>query len=125
MKTTTIILATLLILQVNSLFANNDGVPVFSSAKEMSLDAVLRSAPATPKEATFEDFSAAAWILTAAPATPKEATFEESAEVFDVVNLAPVTPGEADFNDSEPEMNSGVITLSPVTPAEADFTDLP
>jgi hypothetical protein len=123
MKTITIILATLLILQINSLFASNDGVPMKAN-KEMSFNAVLSLAPVTPKEATFEEMATAAETFILAPVTPKEAAFEDEAEDLSITNLAPVTPAEADFNDDEPAQNTDTISLAPVTPAEADFTEL-
>jgi len=124
MKTTTIILATLLILQINSLFASNDGVPMTTN-KGMSFNAVLFLAPATPKEATFEEMTPVAETFILAPVTPKEASFEDEVEDLSITNLAPVTPAEADFNDDEPILNTITVSLAPVTPAEADFTDLP
>jgi hypothetical protein len=123
MKTITIILATLLIVQVNSLLASNDGVPVKTN-KEMSSGAVLLLSPSTPKEATFEEMAPAAEIFVLAPVTPKEASFEDETEDLSITNLAPVTPAEADFNDDEPAQNTDTISLAPVTPAEADFTEL-
>jgi hypothetical protein len=124
MKTNTIILATLLILQVSSLFAINDGIPM-NTNKEMNLSTVLLLAPVTPKEATFEEMSPTAEILFLAPVTPKEASFEDEAEGFSINHLAPVTPAEADFNDDEPALNANTISLAPETPSEADFSDLP
>jgi hypothetical protein len=125
MKTiTTIFLTGIMILQVNSIFANSDGVPMGSN-KEMNLSAFLLSAPVTPKEATFEEFSTAAEITLLAVVTPKEATFDDETEIFMMARFAPVTPAEADFNDPEPIYNAPVISLLPVTPTEADFTDLP
>ena len=124
MKTNTIIFATLLILQVSSLFAINDGIPM-NTNKEMNLSTVLLLAPVTPKEATFEEMSPTAEILFLAPVTPKEASFEDEAEGFSINHLAPVTPAEADFNDDEPALNANTISLAPETPSEADFSDLP
>lgn len=124
MKTITIILATLLIFQVNSLFANNDGVPLKAN-KEMTITIVVVLAPATPKEATFEETAPASEILILAPVTPKEASFEDEAEDINIRSLAPVTPNEADFNDAESSLNLNPISLAPVTPAEADFNELP
>jgi len=123
MKTTTIILATLLILQINSLFASNDGVPMTTN-KGMSFNAVLFLAPATPKEATFEEMAAAETFILA-PVTPKEAAFEDEAKDLNITCLAPVTPAEADFNDDEPALNIVTVSLAPITPANADFTELP
>lgn len=124
MKTTTIILSTLLILQINSLFASNDGVPMTTN-KGMSFNAVLFLAPATPKEATFEEMAPIAETFILAPVTPKEASFEDEAEDFNTTRLAPVAPAEADFNDDEPALNIVTVSLAPVTPAKADFTELP
>ena len=124
MKTNTIILATLLILQVNSLFAINDGIPM-NTNKEMNLSTVLLLAPVTPKEATFEEMSPTAEILFLTPVTPKEASFEDEAENFSIIKLAPVTPAKADFNDDATALNANMISLAPMTPVEADFTELP
>lgn len=124
MKTITIILTTLFILQVNSLFSNNDGVPV-KSIKEMNFSTVLISAPVTPKEATFEETGSAAEIFILTPVTPKEAPFEEETEEISISGLAPVTPAEADFSDSEYSLDPDLVSMAPVTPAEADFTELP
>jgi hypothetical protein len=120
MKTTTIILATLLILQVNSIFASNDGVPVKAN-RETDFNAVILSAPATPKEATFEEMVPVIKTISLSPITPKEATFEEMAPVIEPINPAPVTPKEASFEDED----LSIICLAPATPAEADFTQLP
>jgi len=122
MKTITIILAMLLILQINSLFANNDGVPVKTN-KEMSFNDVLLLAPATPKEATFEEMAAAETLILA-PVTPKEASFKDEAEDISITRLGPVAPAEADFNDDESVLNTITVLLAPVTPTEADFTEL-
>ena len=56
-----------------------------------------------------------------APATPAEATFEEFMEVtVEVTGLAPVTPVEAEFETSAGE---AILTtgFAPVTPLQADF----
>ena len=75
MKATSTILAAVLTLSINLLFANNDGAAVHSESN--SFHTTL--APATPAEATFED------------ANDATANF---------VNLAPATPIEADFSDA-------------------------
>ncbi len=124
MKTNTIILATLIILQVNSLFASSDGVPVKAN-KEINFSNVLLLAPATPNEATFDETLPAVEILIPAPVTPKEASFGDEAQEFNITSLAPMTPAEADFNEDETAQDSVTIFLRPVTPAEADFTELP
>ena len=123
MKTIATILAAILILQVNFLFANKDGVPL-NTNKEMNISSILISAPVTPKEATFEE-PAVAEMIVLAPVTPKEATFEdESGDLF-ITSLAPVTPAEAGFDYDEYTRDANITILAPVTPAEADFTDLP
>lgn len=96
------ILSTLIILlQVNSVFADN--LPSGTSE--------TRSEIATP------DFS----ILR--PITPKEADFNDVAPEIQIEfrNLAPELPKEADFEDNvfESEENS----IAPATPIEADFSD--
>lgn len=94
MKTTTLFIAALFILQTGTLFAANEGAPLRSDVE------TLVFAPVTPSEATFEDMEST-WIMAG--------------------NLAPVTPAEADFSD---DANFAVIDntlLAPVTPAEADF----
>jgi len=100
MKTTTIIIAAVLSLQVSYLFAGNDFPPTTPNINA-STSSFVSLVPTTPDEATFED----------------EATFTEIAE------LAPVTPEEADFSDVVPEASMDINTLAPITPAEADFSD--
>ena len=75
MKATTTILATVLTLSMNVLFASNDGAAVNSESNSFHISL----ATATPVEATFED------------ANDATANF---------VNLAPATPIEADFSDA-------------------------
>jgi hypothetical protein len=124
MKATTTILAAILILQINTVFASNDGVPV-NTNKGMSYNAQFLLAPSTPAEATFEETAPAVEVFVLSPVTPKEATFEEETEDPGISNLAPVTPAEADFNNDEPALNNNMVSLVPVTPAEADFPELP
>ena len=124
MKTNTIILASLLILQVNSLFASSDGVPVKAN-KEMNFSNIILLVPVTPKEATFEETLLVTETIVLAPVTPKEATFGDKAEDIVITCLAPQTPAEADFNDDEAELDTVTVILPPVTPAEADFPELP
>jgi len=116
MKATTIILAAVLTLSMNVLFASNDGVVVNNSS-------VVTLVPSTPSEATFEEM-AEANVSILAPVTPNEADFSDVAPevVVDLTSLSPVTPSEADFND-EPTQIGNSIDLIPVTPAFADFTD--
>jgi len=114
MKTFTIIIAAVLTLTVNALFASNDGASVNSNTTSISL------APITPTEATFEEVAAPFEFSTLAPVAPAEASFEEETEDIAITSLAPVTPVEADFNDATTqEINIGA--LAPVTPSVADF----
>jgi hypothetical protein len=120
---TIIILAAVLMLQINSIFANVEGVPV-NKNEEMAIPSVLMLAPSTPQEATFEELVPSAEISTAAPVTPKEATFDDAVDDIRTFILAPVVPSEADFNDSEEVAVSVGISMAPATPAEADFTEV-
>lgn len=120
MKATTTILAAVLILTVNVLFASNDGAAVNSESNSFHISL----APSTPAEATFEDANdaiAVAFIL--APVTPIEADFSDviSETTIDITTLAPVTPIEADFATDDETTN--VSALAPVTPSAADFSD--
>ncbi|MCX6250222.1 MAG: hypothetical protein NTX61_05665 [Bacteroidetes bacterium] len=122
MKTTTIILAAIFALQVNFLFAANDGVPLKSGA-ELNYNSSMILAPVTPKEATFEDLSFSYEFSVLAPVTPTEAFFEDAIEEVININLVPVTPFEADFND-EPAEFINAHSLAPVIPIAADFDEL-
>jgi hypothetical protein len=98
MKKFTLIIAALLTLHVNLLFAGNDNVaPVVKSGASISL------------------------LLNLAPVTPKEATFEDAAPAIDVTNLAPVTPNVADFEETTDTLKINIQSLKPVCPSEADF----
>ena len=105
MKPFTIIIALVLSLQVSTLFAGNDCIPV-ASKNDAGASYCVSLAPSVPLEATFEDY-----------------VYSNDAGAF--INLAPVAPVEADFNDSA-EVNWVVDfkEFAPVTPAEADFSDL-
>jgi len=117
MKATSIILTAVLTLQVGVLFAGNDAViPVNEVNSTASLVSI---APATPIEATFEEFVLEDQFAGLSPVAPEEASFEEfSLEMISVRDLSPITPVEADFDD---EVEVSVMTLAPVTPLEADF----
>ncbi|MEI6682094.1 MAG: hypothetical protein WCO44_05680 [Bacteroidota bacterium] len=121
MKATPIILAAVLTLSLNVLFAGNDG-----AAANPELNTVQTSlAPSTPSEATFEEVNDAGFaVITLAPVTPAEADFSDVAANVtpDIFALAPVTPVEADFGSGE-NQHCGTIALSPVTPSVADFSD--
>ena len=73
MKATTIILAAILTLSANVLFASNDitSVPVSNATT--------------------------VWMTSLAPGVPCEADFEDATLMVDVAYLAPSTPAEADF----------------------------
>jgi hypothetical protein len=120
MKATTIIIAVVLTLSMNVLFASNDGAVVNRES-----NAFLTSlAPTTPAEATFEEMNDA--VVTAfnlSPVSPVEADFSDAIEetTIDMITLAPVTPGEADFASDDETTN--VSVLAPVTPSVADFSD--
>ena len=121
MNSTTTILAAVLTLSMNVLFASNDGAAVINNITSSTFTAL---APSTPAEATFEDANdatATAFIL--APVSPIEADFSDaiSETTIDITTLAPVTPIEADFATDDETTN--VSVLSPVTPSVADFSD--
>jgi hypothetical protein len=121
MKATITVLAAVLTLSMNVLFASNDGAAVINNMNPSTFTAL---APATPAEATFEDANdatATAFIL--APVSPIEADFSDaiSETTFDITTLAPVTPNEADFASDDDTTN--VSVLFPVTPSVADFSD--
>lgn len=122
MKTTLIITLTLIIFQINTLFAGNKTSPVTETRETTSAITAIYP-PSAPKEATFEDMVPVAESAILAPVTPAEATFEDAPEETCIVNLAPVTPKEADFTDSEPEDTNDLIAIAPTTPAEADFPE--
>lgn len=120
MKTTTIILATLLTLQISFLFAGNESITA-TPATEVSFSAVSMLAPSTPAEATFEEAGSVTFDLEAlAPATPPAADFEEMVPVIDLSALSPATPAEADFTDAG-DQTVDIRALAPVSPAVADF----
>ena len=122
MKATTTILAAVLTLSMNVLFASNDGAAVNTETNSF-LTSLAPSAP-VPVEATFEentDATAIAFIL--APVSPIEADFSDaiSETIIDITALAPVTPSEADFTSEDETIN--LSALAPVTPSVADFSD--
>jgi hypothetical protein len=111
MKTTTIILAALLVLQVNFLFASGDNAPMANTNAAMTL------APVTPVEATFEEMTAVNVLM---PITPAEATFDDMPVLMiSTSDLSPETPGVAEFEDAGDVIDNGM--LAPVTPNVADF----
>lgn len=98
MKTTCILLVTIFTLQINFLFAGNDGASIVSGSSLLAKNAITL-APSTPTEATFEDVATATAFSLLAPKTPADATFEDEAGEVPIPNLAPVTPAEADFEE--------------------------
>jgi hypothetical protein len=121
MKATTIILAAVLSLSMNVLFASSDGAVVINNIKSSTFTTL---APSTPAEATFEDVNdAAATAFNLSPVSPIEADFSDeiSETTNDMITLAPVTPNEADFASDDETIN--VSVLAPVTPSVADFSD--
>lgn len=118
MKATTTILAAVLTLSMNVLFASNDGAAVNSETNSFHISLV----PSTPTEATFEDMTVA--TINLAPIAPIEADFSDVAPevVIDFSIMAPVTPSEADFSNDE-ILTDSITTLAPVTPDFADFTE--
>ena len=118
MKATSIIIAAVLTLSMNFLFAGNDG-----TALDNEFNPIQILAPCAPSEATFEDMTGASATFTLAPVTPGEADFSDAVPemTIDFLSLAPTTPGEADFSDNEIPMNN--VNLAPFTPAFADFTE--
>jgi hypothetical protein len=121
LKATMIILAAVLTLSMNVLFASNDGAAVINNMKSSTFTAL---APATPAEATFEDVNdATAIAFNLSPVSPIEADFSDefSETTIDIITLAPVTPIEADFASDDETTNASV--LAPVTPSVVDFSD--
>ena len=118
MKAISTILAAVLTLSMNVLFASNDGAAVNSETN--SFHASL--APSTPAEATFEEVNDATIAFNLSPVSPIEADFSDaiSETTIDITTLAPVTPGEADFASDDETIN--VSALAPVTPTVADFS---
>jgi hypothetical protein len=119
MKATTIILAVVLTLSMNVLFAGNDGAAVNNETNSFQTSL----APSTPTEATFEEMNdAISTTFILAPSTPIEADFPDviSETTIDIITLAPVTPSEAAFASVDDTTN---VSLAPVTPSVADFSD--
>ena len=121
MKATITILAAVLTLSINVLFASNYGAVVINNLNPSTFTTL---APITPALATFEevnDATTSAFIL--APVSPIEADFSDaiSETTIDITTLAPVTRIEADFATDDETTN--VSVLAPVTPSGVDFSD--
>ena len=122
MKATTIIIAAVLALQVNVLFAGSKSSYESPVTNENSSGSLISLAPITPAEATFDDNVTLVDYTILAPVTPTEATLEDMpSEIAQVLDLAPVTPAVADFNDVTDLITLDFYSLAPSTPAEADF----
>ena len=126
MKTTTILLAAVLSIQISVLFAGNKETTPTENTESASLN-INQLAPVTPEEATFEEgmetVASAFDFSILAPVTPEEAGFTDIVpeKNIDLTILAPVTPAEAEFNDIVEDPRTDLSSLMPVTPAEADF----
>ena len=121
MKTTTILFAAVLTLQMNILFAGNDNTITPVSNENTSITMISIS-PSTPVEATFEEVVEINEIANFAPIMPSEASFEDMpSEMISIVDLAPATPSTADFEETIDLIPSDIMALIPVTPVEAVF----
>jgi hypothetical protein len=98
MKARITLIAAVLTLSANVLFASNDITPA-PAASSSNTTTVLALNPTTPAEASFEDASIEMISpLSLAPATPAVAEFDDVvAGNVDNGTLAPTTPFEADF----------------------------
>ncbi|MCX6285294.1 MAG: hypothetical protein NTW31_13790 [Bacteroidetes bacterium] len=115
MKATTIIIAAVLTLSANVLFAGNENIPatVANTNTTMSITAL---APEVPAEADFNDAFLVDYTALA-PVSPSEAQFEDiTFETVTALNLAPVNPATADLEET-----MDLTSLVPIVPAEADF----
>ena len=97
MKATTIILAAILTLSVNTLFADNDYVNT-NPAPAVAAYTTGSFAPVPPAEASFEDAAVTPDLSGLFPAVPSEASFEDGVSAdISVAGLAPLVPQVADF----------------------------
>jgi len=120
MKSATILLAAVLTLSLNVVFARTGGTAMISETSSSRISI----APVTPVEATFEEMTdATATFTLLAPVTPAEADFSDAIPetTIDIAALAPVTPGEAEFGLDDVVANANA--LDPITPSVADFSD--
>jgi len=95
------LLAAILVLQVNLLFAGNEILTSVPNVKESASVSIFNLTPAIPSVATFEEMPVELeTALSLAPLTPAVADFEEIAVIlpFDIRSLAPSTPAVADFD---------------------------
>jgi len=109
-RNTALIIAAALVLQMNSIFAeenSNKSTRIVKEAGQNMDNDLLR--PLTPMVASFED---ADILSDGAPVTE-----------ISIISLAPVTPLVADFDDEETQGVPAATLLAPVTPSTADFCD--
>lgn len=115
-------------IQISTLMAKSPG---YSGPAKNNLD-LPSLAPATPKEATFQDnIPEEKSYVNLAPFTPKEATFEDDNNnntgtgiTSDFLReVAPITPDFADFEDAAPDLVNDTVAVHFRTPQNADFTD--
>ena len=126
MKTTAILIAAVLSIQISVLFAGNKETTPTENTESASLN-INQLAPVTPEEASFEEVMETVVSVfdfsRLAPVTPEEAGFTDIVpeKNIDLTILAPVTPAEAEFNEVVDETSPDLSSLMPATPAEADF----
>jgi hypothetical protein len=130
MKTTILVLATLLTLNASVIFANKPGNGSMKDELmkiELFID-MAKLSPATPLQAEFSDgvehvTIPEAMVMQLAPTTPKEAEFEDFNTIVPIAidKLAPATPKESAFEEMNFENPVNPASIAPTTPAEADF----
>lgn len=118
MKATTLIIAAVLTLSANALFAENHNM-VSTGASPETAAMMVSLAPAVPAEATFEDLAVTADFAALTPVTPAEADFSDAAAV-ELPGLAPNNTAEATFDDADLSTGETVL-LAPSVPQTADF----
>jgi hypothetical protein len=106
MKTITLIISFLFLLNSNLIIAGKHSDSPVNKTSESSELEIKKLSPIPPKEADFND------------------TF--FTEVPSVIEFSPVTPKEATFEDSDPdpvtnEIQYFIRTVPPLTPREASF----
>jgi hypothetical protein len=129
---TTIILATLLMLNASLIFAN---LPMHKSAKaeplKIEMTISFEKFPLIPpvladfSDGTEHSATVEIMITKLAPITPVVADFDDetSAPGIDILRIAPETPKESDFEDANFVDQVTTVMLAPATPTEADFTN--
>ncbi|MEI6435780.1 MAG: hypothetical protein WCP32_13115 [Bacteroidota bacterium] len=121
MKTTKIILAVILSLQIGLSFAGNENLTTLVTEVNSTFNTITL-VPITPVEATFEDMTTEFTFFGLSPLTPIVASFEDFyVEMVPAIGLSPIMPAEAEFTDSVHQVSIDINQLSPVSPHEADF----